>query len=117
MSSKKRIWAPILRRSQVRWDGLTKKQVGCPPTTNRIRFALPDPSDNARDQDGAFIRSHAHGSGKSAGGIRRNLIISVRDETGVLNGIGHFPRREVPDDAVALLFFITLTPQAHNFSH
>src|ERR1700721_2442334 len=42
MSSKKRIWAPILRRSQVRWDGLTKKQVGCPPTTNRIRFALPD---------------------------------------------------------------------------
>ncbi len=45
------------------------------------------------------------------------MIISVRDETGVLNGIGHFPRREVPDDAVALLFFVTLTPQAHNFSH
>ena len=46
-----------------------------------------------------------------------DLIISVRDETGVLNGIGHFPRREVSDDAVALLFFVTLTPQAHNFSH
>jgi len=46
-----------------------------------------------------------------------DLIISGRDETGVLNGIGHFPRREVPDDAVALLCFVTLTQQAHNFSH
>ena len=50
-------------------------------------------------------------------GNPEDLIISVRDETGVLNGIGHFPRREVSDDAVALLFFVTLTPQAHNFSH
>src|ERR1700683_743809 len=73
MLSKKRICAPILRRSQVRWDGLTKKPAGCPLTTNRIRFALPDPSDNARDQDGTFIHSHPHGSGESAGGIRRGL--------------------------------------------
>src|SRR5580698_1694624 len=54
MLSEKRIWAPILRPSQVRWDGLTKRQAGCPPTTNRIGFALPDHSDNVTEKDGKF---------------------------------------------------------------
>ena len=44
-----------------------KKQAGCPPTTNRIGFALPDSSDNAREKDEKFYplpRSWFRGIGR-----------------------------------------------------